>query len=578
MFINFIEKIKKIKPNLSLEKVDTLILSLAINIILFALFFYFVTPRFQTPDDFIMMQIASGRLTGQPSEYLFYSNIIIGKLLVFLYSFLPHINWYPILLYFIHFISMIAIFCSLFSKKKNIYIISVYLLIFSVFELYFLTYLQWTTTAFVAGLGGIVLFLSFLESKGKSFYFANAVSIILITISGLIRENVFYLIIGLSIAILGLKFFKKPSWRIPVFLIIVLILFSSCIIFNKNYYQKDKEWAFYIEYHRFMAKVFNYPEFSYYYADNAERIYNKVGWSKNDLHIFNYGLYADPEIYSIEKLEYIVSNVKKGLSVKESFNTLKQSFIKLDIKIKWFSAFFLIIALVLKRKKNKYVLFSFFSALLISIYLSYKGRLPVHVFSPIFFFISLISLFFFFNSETNNRLIFLKKISVKIAVLIICVSLAALMFISISNQSKINKIWRSESEDVIERTNNGKNIYIYWSCTPGDATFTFLLPNIESTYRNIIYPWLIYSPFYNSILKKYSIDNIFKATVERDDIYLIVQESDKIDNLQDYIGAYKQFLHEHYYKSVTAVVVDKIYSSGVYVVIYKIKDNSLELN
>ena len=132
MVIDLREKIRKIILNFFLKQINIFILSLIINIVLFALFFCFITPHFQTNDDNMMMEIASGTLTGQPSAYLIYINIIIGKLLVFLYSFLPNINWYPILFYFIHFISMIVIFYSLFSrKKKYIHYICLHINIFS---------------------------------------------------------------------------------------------------------------------------------------------------------------------------------------------------------------------------------------------------------------------------------------------------------------------------------------------------------------------------------------------------------------------------------------------------------------
>ena len=57
-------------------------------------FITIVKVRFETNDDTAMNLIASGSLTGSPSELLIFTNVSIGYLLKWLYSTTSNINWY----------------------------------------------------------------------------------------------------------------------------------------------------------------------------------------------------------------------------------------------------------------------------------------------------------------------------------------------------------------------------------------------------------------------------------------------------------------------------------------------------
>ena len=93
--------------------------SLAINGALFLLFFLFFTPAYETTDDSFMMTIASGEYTGSPSEYLVFINTLFGFLLKFLYSAMPHLNWYPLLMYLLHFWAMVSILYVILSQRRS---------------------------------------------------------------------------------------------------------------------------------------------------------------------------------------------------------------------------------------------------------------------------------------------------------------------------------------------------------------------------------------------------------------------------------------------------------------------------
>ena len=547
------------------------LLSLIINIILFALFFCFISPHFQTNDDSAMMDIASGVRTGQPSEYLIFINVIVGKLLVFLYSTFANINWYPILFYFIHFISTTVILYCFLIKNKNIFSISIYLLIFSFLELYLLTNLQFTTTAFIAGVSSIILFFTFLNIKGKVLYFAIAGSVILIITSGLTRKNVFYLVIGLSTAIFLFKFLEKKSWKIPVFLIISIILFSLCNQFNDNYYNKDPNWAAYREYNSIRGKIHDNPHLTY--SNITQKIYNDVGWSSNDVYMFRSWFFSDLELYSKEKLEYVISNVKIEGGIKNISATIKKSFTYLDLKARWFAGFFLILViLVVDKKKNKYILSVFLAASLITIYLSYFVRLPGRVFFPIIFFINIITAFFLCESlttlNTSSHKI-LNNIILKITILIICIALSTSVFISTSNSSRINIVKQAEFEEIVKRISDEDKIYVSWGATGlSNKIIFFYNPYYKTRFNKVSLGWNTHSPHYYKILNYYSIENIYEDIVERTDIFVVCMNNE--------VEMFREFMLEHYNRQVSAIFIDEVKISGRS--IFKFQDNGLKNN
>jgi len=547
--------------NLFSKPIYIFIISIIINAVLFALFFYLITPVFQTNDDIAMMEFASGRTTGQPSEYLIYINVIIGKLLSFLYLNFPKINWYPIFFYFIHFVSLTVILYCLSLEKRNIYSISIYLLLFSFLELYLLMNLQFTTTAFIAGLGGFILLLTYLNVKGKRFYLAMAGSIVLLTISGFIRRNVFYLIMGMSACVFGLKLLERKSWKIPVILVVVMLLFGLTNLFNDYYYQKEEDWGFYHEYNKYIGKINGYPDFGYS-AKNKD-IYNSVGWSENDVSMFRSWFFCDLELYSIEKLDYVVSNIKVRRGITDVFKTLRRAFDNLDKKVKWFAGLFLSIAiLLLSRKKNKYIFSVIFSSFIISIYLSYLGRLPDWVFSPIIIFTGFTAAFFMCTENMSKRFKIYNNIVTRLMVLIICIVLVTFTFISVSSSSKINEVKQHQLEQVIEKLADENKIYVSWGATGLSDKVIFFSTMQWKDYPHIIQlGWRIHTPYYNKTLEKYSVGNIYKAIVEREDVFVICGGAG--------VKRFIKFMSEHYNKSVSSSLVYEI--EGFPVNVYKFR-------
>jgi len=561
-FINRNQNTKGLFTNFFLsDKFKLFILPVLINVILFSLLFLFIYVRYQTNDDSGIEAVVSGIKMGEPSEYLVVINIVLGKILVLLYSNFPNVNWYPIMLYLLHFLSFtIILHCIL--KKKNLMSLSIYLLVFSLFELFLLANLQFTTTAAVTGISGMLLVFTYIDSKDLSFYSAISMGIIFLVIAGLVRKNILYMILGLSSVYLLIKLIRKPGLRIPVIIAIIIAIFSLFNIYNNYYYNKDAQWDFYMGYNQLRGKIIDYPRFEY--SKLNKDIYDDVGWSENDVEMFDNWFFADLKLYSIEKLEYVVENIKPEIKNNRIFKTLKEAWNSISLEIRVFTLVFLIFMIMdIIRSRNKYLFSVLISSLLIIVYFSFLGRLPDRVFIPIILFFILSGIIFIkplrLRPFSNT-----KKIAIKITIFSFCIIIVMLLFISTACKSRVYKTDQEDFENVVAELIEKDKIYIRWgSAQVYDRIIFFHVPHHLKRFKTINLGWRTHSPIYNQSLEKYSIDNLYKDIIERDDIYVITKK-DRVEN-------YVLFMFEHFGETIKYEKIDDYY--GLYS-IYKFYSKS----
>lgn len=379
------------------------LLSLGINIILFSIFFIFVHPAFGSNDDIAMMTFASGLYSGAPSEYLIYINVLMGMLMKFLYINFPQLNWYPILFYLFHFASMVAILYVVLRHHVSVTNIVLYLLFFVFMEVYLMSYLQFTTTAFVAGTGGLLLLLTFHKDKSNKAWLAMIIGIVLLFISSLIRINSFYLLLVLAIPVVTLISIFTRSAKLLLLVVLALMLVITANQYNDYYYQQSPQWSYYQQYNKLRQYITDYP--NYQYSEQTKDVYRAVGWSENDVSMFRSWSFADKEIFSLDDLSVIVSNIKlTDRSYEDSLATFTNTIEIVQINSIYFVVIFLAAALIFSQKTEKMYLFlALLAALAASAYFSHIGRLPDRVFFPILFFLGSISLFFI--SKYSHKLL-----------------------------------------------------------------------------------------------------------------------------------------------------------------------------
>lgn len=85
-----------------------LLKSVIVNVIFIFAYLAILEPIHESNDDLAISFLVEGAY-GIRSPYLVYQNILWGKLLCFLYSLIPNVKWYNILLYCALFVSYVSL-------------------------------------------------------------------------------------------------------------------------------------------------------------------------------------------------------------------------------------------------------------------------------------------------------------------------------------------------------------------------------------------------------------------------------------------------------------------------------------
>jgi hypothetical protein len=154
----------------NLRKASEIFISMFIPVFIVLIFLLFFNTHYVENDDVLMASISSGSYSGKPSEYLVFTNFLIGFFLKGTNQITNTINWYTLYLYFTHTISLSVIFYCLLQKSKDLILTTLlFLTVFALVNVNLLQDLQFTTTSAVAGVAGLSLFF-----HGQRSYFRKS--------------------------------------------------------------------------------------------------------------------------------------------------------------------------------------------------------------------------------------------------------------------------------------------------------------------------------------------------------------------------------------------------------------------
>jgi len=514
--------------------------SVILNIFLFGTFFLFFTPRFESNDDIFMMEIASGNLHGGPNEFLIFINIIIGNLMKYLYTVMPLYNWYVILLYMIQFIAMVIVFYIFLKHSSSAYNYLLYIAFFIIMLMPFIAMLQFTTTAFLAGSSGMLLLITISEgSNTKRNWVLLSIGILMVVLSGLLRINVFYLVLLLFAPLTIAMIIKTRNIIKIVPLVIAVALFFGAMIYNNlSYYKEDPEWQYYHQYSKLRAQLTDYP----YYAwdENTSKIYEDVGWTENDVAMFRSWSFADQDKFSIEDLSYIVANITPfSRGVIDAFETFNRAISDIGRMRLLFTAACFILAVSFARNNEKLVLIaSVLMVLLAVICFSYLGRLPFRIILLLTYTISLVSLYFL--SMRHNILLNKVKIidsqkAFLFAFLAIYILTVIPYFAINAKSSDSNRVDQFKMNDFFNELSSHDYMYAMWSLGMRTRPVpTFYSEQSRNLKLFAVGGWIVPSPHHNYILNKFSIDNAYYALLKED--VLLISRHRAIRLLEQYMN------------------------------------------
>ena len=276
-------------------KINFTIYLILFNCLFFAIVAYVMPIRFETNDDIGMLLIASGKYTGIPDAHLVYINIFYGFVISSLYRFCSNIEWYTYAFVVIHILSMTIISHFILIKNLSRNIKGVVLALFYLVEIYFIQNFQFTTTAAICTLAGLVL-LERLD--GKHLWY----SVILVVLGTFIRfESAFLVLIIYSPVLLKETFLKRKiivhkKQFYFLFAIIISLLFRYVDFIS---YHSTPQLKYYQECNKLLDVTIDNPN-AYLIIDSLPK-----GILYDDYHLLMKFL-IDPSVFTLPILEEIV--------------------------------------------------------------------------------------------------------------------------------------------------------------------------------------------------------------------------------------------------------------------------------
>lgn len=311
-----ITKIKTTRRNSYIKKQKNVLLSgtkektvsiFLINITIVIVLLFLGAIQFETIDDYMIYELLSGKW-GQATSYTVYINIFLSKVLVSLFKLVPSVNWYVLMLLSTHIISFTTLGYLINKRFKNgMYI---YALVLITIYIPLLVFLQYTSQSAILILVGCLFSSNIITNNDKKYKLIFPG--VLILLGSLIRFDSLMCVlpyVGLMfiLRLINNKLHKKEIILKVCFYLVTLL---SCFILKQvhiNIYNTNSIYKEYLEYNNIRTFIHDYLGNNY--NQNIE-VYNKVGWSINDYNSMMLFNNADDLVFSIDKMKYIINNVK----------------------------------------------------------------------------------------------------------------------------------------------------------------------------------------------------------------------------------------------------------------------------
>lgn len=336
---NIVDNIKE-KTIMLRERINSnVILKNCIINFAFMVLFLLLGPVFEENDDVGIERIASG-FFDEPSSFLVFSNIILGKILSTLYKIIPSIKWYVVLMYCIIYFSfcIVSIICDRVVTNNTLSCVIKYPFIIVLgFEIYCSP--QFTKTAGIASLAGgclllhcVVMILTNSAIATKDISINIFVAIIFLLCGSAVRIESFLLIMLFVLIVLfrelykfknNSKFYMRTILRIIAPFGVVAILVGSIFFIDRLVYTQSGDWNNYTKWNNLRSWVvdFNTPDYHEY-----EDKYKGIGLSENDYYMLKNWAFGDVDFYTSDRLQLVLDiDTSKNNSDNDIINTLMMS-------------------------------------------------------------------------------------------------------------------------------------------------------------------------------------------------------------------------------------------------------------
>lgn len=558
------------------NKMNPLLMCIVVNTIWMIVTLCIFEVIYENTDDHLMRVLLSGG-KGKATSDIIFINIILSKILYFLCSIFPIVNWLGIIEEAIILVSFIIISYVLYQITNN-YCISLTTPI--ILSVYWYTTLTFSSVAMVGGISAELLLVYFFRDEENNIKHVIA-GVSLLTICIWLREMA---VLGTApfcgaIIIMDWKRSKnKKKYVLKVLTIscIVLLITLSSKTFNSVYYNSTEWYSEYNAANRARAAVIDYSLEDYV---KIKTELDKIGISENDYKLIQARIFDDYDFFDNEALEQVAKIASTKTNFQQKINELIKNYYSI-MERPLFSTIiiFTILSLIIYYKKTVYLIRLIYVWLVIHIYViylyCYVGRLPIYVQDGLYFsaILMIITAFFSETLGINNRntLSLRRKYAVSIIFFAVFFNFN---YICISNRTENDRYLIPQAKSFVDNISQRENEFYFMDfvdeCARIYARSVGPFENIEEgKYGNLerLSSWDKELPVTNLQFENYEIESPLQNLLN-DNIFLI-------SNTNGHLDIIKQYYKEHMNKDVDYYIVEEYPNLGIN--IYQFQDKIAE--
>ena len=499
--------------------------------------------RYDTNDDFVMACIVQGAY-GRPDPHTVYINIIMGYVLSGLSSLIPAIPWYPVIMYVCLVVSNIVIGYLLIGKTKaGLFQLNLFFIYLFVFGSNLLIKPQFTKTAAVLTISGIVLMLDSVQTN-RVCKKKCAAGIALISLGFIYRKDMASLCAAVSATyflyfITKEKFEKKRLLSIIGVSVLAICICGLTLFIGDYIYKSDSEWATYEKFQNDRSKLCDYYWLDY---DTYKEVCDANGISKENLDYYaSTNDYADPDIFTYEVAASLANAKENPMSIKDFplRRFIKEIFPGGMLKYyDWFviMTFFSIVIALTNKRNLKWILINVVGITVIEAWLSYNLRFLIERVDISIFLTAVVGTFAIASEygvavnqdpeDKRNRTYSFAISLLTTICLVFSIYYSVNCILKNCEQSKSRIQSFGEAQvicDYIEEDKEHLYIRSVLCDNPWESAYNVWNTSFNDKLENSLPlgDWLTYSPLTERIKENYCITNPFKDIVDNDRVYLM---------------------------------------------------------
>ena len=503
----------------------------------FVVFFCLLQFGYNKNDDPTMISMISG-YHGVYSEFLMFTNVLIGLFLKPLYQLNTGINFlviFYIIVDFLAFRTLVHEVLSINLRRVERYL---FLIVIILINTYFLLNITFTSIAAISAIAGYILVISALRSNQIHKLVPIVSGIVLIFISSLIR---FEMTVSMAVvpALLVIKNNQLFDFKklIRIFSATIILL-GSAYLFEKLYIKAHPEWETFYTYESYMATLLDTPSLA-----NAAELVEDLGWSENDYVLFsNLFFLKEP---ALADLGYLAKNSSVLRGTFDDVLTYYNDQIG-NIGILQFILLFCSVGLGIELfnrngKGDLSILIWVFVPMIISLVMAAIMKITAHAFIPLVTSSCLYGLFF--NSwnmrkestedQSKNSQPGIRDWTVGLSFVFALFFSIAIITTQIFKASHANKVEQSKYVEINEELTRWaaegviqKDAFIFGATIWGAGQYGLPIEwshPLKLDYPSVAYQtmgWLAYSPIFDEYLTLNDISTLPREFYKNDRVYL----------------------------------------------------------